>query len=211
MSFLRYDPSELRTAGEDFLAALGEISPSLGHASDPAVWSELVLDWLAARASDRARVDAEPARAHLTAALYREHGWAPTRDATRRGLVDLTHVSHPRFSEAGSPFGYAYWESALSSERLEVFFAAQIAWGEGGRPAGRYGRVMLAASDLAALEARSKSIWIATDTEEERRRLLSGLGKLRLASWDTRPWLWVDVAWRSDWQEHGPAFGILEG
>lgn len=211
MSFLRYDPSELRAAGEDVLAALEGIAPSLGHASDPAVWTELVLDWLAARASERARVDAEPARPHLTAALYGEREWAKVRDATRRGLVDLTHVSHPRFSEAGPPFGYAYWERALASERLEIFFAAQIAWGEGGRPAGRHGRVMLAAADLAMVEARAKAIWLATSSEEERRRIVGGLGKLRLASWDARPWLWVDVPWRSDWQEHRPAFGVLEG
>jgi hypothetical protein len=70
---------------------------------------------------------------------------------------------------------------------------------------------MLAASDLASVDGRSKAILFATDGEEEHRRVLAGLTKLRLAAWDARPWLWVDVPWRVDWSAHAPRWGLLEG
>lgn len=209
MRFLRYDPSELRAAGEALVAARPALDRVAALAADPRVWDELVLDWLAARASERARVDAAPALAHLTDALYAELEWAPRRTSSRRGPVALTHLSHPPFDVP--PYGYAYWREAVTSERLEVFFAAQIEWGGGGRAAARHGRVMLAAADLAAIEARSKAVLVSTDDEAERRRLVEGLTALRLASWDSRPWLYVDLAWRADPTEHAPTWGLLEG
>lgn len=209
--FFRYDPSELRAVGEAVTGDLGRLAIPLGAASDPSLWTELLLDWLSASAAERARVDAEPGRAHLTRALYEELTWPSPRRATRPGLLALMHVSHPSFEREGHPYGYAYWERALESERLEVLLAAQLEWGQGARPAGRYGRVMLAAADLASVDSRAKAMFFATDAEEERRRVVQGLSKLRLASWDARPWLWVDVPWRADWHEHPPAFGVLEG
>ncbi|HJL19293.1 MAG TPA: hypothetical protein RMH99_26750 [Sandaracinaceae bacterium LLY-WYZ-13_1] len=207
----RYDMAELGRAAASFVSSLEGLTPALGLASDPAIWSELTLDWWAAAASPRARVDAASARVHLTEALHADVDWPAPRAVSRRGPFDLAHTSHPPFDAQAHPYGYAYWERALEAERLELLLAAQIRWGGGGRPAARFGRAMLAASDLTAVDARAKALFVATDAEAERRRLLDALGGLRLASWDTRPWLWVDVPWRVDWQEHGPAWGLLEG
>jgi hypothetical protein len=207
---LRYDPTELRTAGAAFVEALSELSGAGGLLGDPDVWTELALDFWAHRAPPGGRVDSLPPRPHLTAELYANHCWAPSRAVVRSGPVSLSHLSHPAFTE-DHPYGYAYWDRAFALERLETRLALACEWGGGGRPAARYGRVMLAASDLAGLDARAKAILFATDREEEHRRVLDGLAKLRLAAWDSRPWLWVDVPWRIDWSERPPRWGLLEG
>ncbi len=209
-TFLRYDPAELRAAGAALVADLEGAGAALARASDPEVWSELVLDWLARSASERARVDAAPARPHLTAELYAELAWAPPRSVLRQGPFAMAHLTHPSFADA-SPYGYAYWTRALEAERLETLLAVACEWGGGGRPGARFGRVMLAASDLAGAEARAKAILFSSDDEAEHRRVVEALGKLRLASWDARPWLWIDVPWRADWAEHGPRAALLEG
>jgi hypothetical protein len=206
----RYDPAELRSVAARLIAELGGAGAAIAQASDPDVWTELVLDWLAGVAADRARIDAAPARPHLTSELYAQIAWAPPRSVVRQGPLAMSHLSHPSFSEA-HPYGYAYWTRAFEVERLETLLAVACEWGGGGRPGARFGRVMLAASDLASVDARAKAIVFASDDEAEHRRISDALGRLRLASWDARPWLWVDVPWRSDWQEHGPASGVLEG
>ncbi|MBZ0117219.1 MAG: hypothetical protein K8H88_09505, partial [Sandaracinaceae bacterium] len=68
--FLRYDVSELRACGETWVQTLREAQPAIALASDPDAWTELVLDWLAGLASERARVDARPARPALSAEVY---------------------------------------------------------------------------------------------------------------------------------------------
>lgn len=204
----RYDPTELRAVGAAFVDALASITTS--SATDPDLWTELTLDFWASVAADRARVDSIAARPHLTAELYASITWAPPRSVVRPGPVALSHLSHPSFAEC-HPYGYAYWERAFEAERLETRLALACEWGGGGRPAARYGRVMLAASDLAGLDARAKAIVFASDGEEEHRRVVVGLGHLRLAAWDARPWLWVDVPWRADWSTHSPRCGLLEG
>ncbi len=205
--FFRYDATELREQAERFVADLARLRSG---PPGPEIWTEVVLDWLAAAASDRARVDASTACPHLTAELYESVDWARPRSVIRSCPVAMIHSSHPTFS-AGHPYGYAYWEEAFQRERLETLLAVACEWGGGGRPAARYGRVMLAAADVAGLDARAKAVLYASDTEEERRRIEDGLRRLRLASWDARPWLVVDVPWRSDWSEHGPDWTLLEG
>lgn len=206
--FFRYDPTELRAIGGRFVDALGAIAGK--PAGDPDVWTELALDWWASVAADRARVDAESARPYATAELYAELEWAPCRSVLRKGPLAMSHLSHPSFDD-GVPYGYAYWQRALERERLETLLALACEWGGGGRPAARYGRVMLACADLASIDARAKAVLFASDDEAEHRRIVLGLTKLRLASWDTRPWLYVDVPWRADFAEHPPRAGVLEG
>ncbi len=206
--FFRYDPTELRAVGARFVRELSAVSSPL--ASDPEVWTELTLDFWCAVAAPGARVDACGARPHLTAEIYASASWAPPRAMARSGPFMLAHSTHPLFEE-GHPYGYAYWDRAFSQERLEMLLAGACEWGSGGRPGARYGRVMSAASDLTPLDARVKVIFFATDSEEEHRRIVRGLEQLRLASWDSRPWLWVDVPWRCDWNEHAPRLGVLEG
>lgn len=205
MRFFRYDPSELRAIGARFIEAVRAIG-----AADPDVWTEVALDFWASAAAERARVDCESARPHLTSELYAEIEWAPRRDVVRKGPLAMSHLSHPSFEEL-APYGYAYWDRAFERERLETLLALACEWGGGGRPAARYGRVLMAAADLATVEARSKVVLFASDGEAERRRILDGLGKLRLASWDARPWLCVDVPWRTDFAEHPPELQLLEG
>ncbi len=207
--FLRYDATELRVMAAALIDDLERAKGTLARATDPEVWSEVILDWLAAAASERARVDSAPARPHLTAELYAELEWPAPRASGRQGPFAMTHSTHPPWSE--TPYGYAYWTRALEAERLETLLAVGVEWGSGGRPAARFGRVMLAASDLSAVDARAKAIVLASDDEAEHRRILDALGKLRLASWDARPWLWIDVPWRADWSEHPPRAGLLEG
>lgn len=206
--FFRYDPAELRSVSARLIADLGGFP--LARASDPEIWTELVLDWLASVAAERARIDAAPARPHLTAELYAEIDWAPRRSVVRQGPFAMAHLSHPSFGEA-HPYGYAYWTHAFEVERLETLLAVACEWGGGGRPGARFGRVMLAASDLASVDARAKAIVFASDDEEEHRRIVEALAKLRLASWDARPWAWIDLPWRADWSEHAPRSGLLEG
>lgn len=207
--FFRYDATELRAMGERLTQELSATRlPSL--ASDPDTWTELVLDWLASVAAERARVDSIAPRSHLVAELYAEVTWAPPRSVVRRGPTAMSHLSAPSFTDA-QPYGYAYWDRAFEAERLETLLAVACEWGGGGRPGARYGRVMLAAADLAGLDARAKAILFASDDEAERRRSLEGLSKLRLASWDTRPWLWIDIPWRASFAEHAPNSGLLEG
>ena len=208
--FFRYDATELRTMGARLCEAIAGSPRLLTLASDPDAWTEICLDWLASMAAERARVDAAPPRPELTAELYAEIEWATPRTVVRRGPTSMSHLSAPSFTEA-VPFGYAYWERALERERLETLLAVQCEWGGGGRRGARYGRVMLAAADLAGLDARAKAIMFASDDEEEHRRVIEGLSKLRLASWDARPWLWIDVPWRADFAEHPPRSGLLEG
>ncbi|MCC6877325.1 MAG: hypothetical protein IT378_23670 [Sandaracinaceae bacterium] len=207
--FLRYDVSELRACGETWVQTLREAQPAIALASDPDAWTELVLDWLAGLASERARVDARPARPALSAEVYAERPIASVRACLRAGPFAMAHLTHPPFD--ATPYGYAYWAGALERERLETLLIASCEWGAGGRAAARYGRILLSASDMASVDARAKAIFFATDGEEERRRVVHGLEKLRLASWDARPWLWVDCAWRTDPAEHGPGAGVLEG
>jgi hypothetical protein len=208
--FFRYDATELRTMGARLVDAITGSSRLATMASDPDAWTEVCLDWLASVAAERARVDAAPARPELTAELYAEIAWATPRTVVRRGPTSMSHLSAPSFAEA-QPYGYAYWERALAIERLETLLAVQCEWGGGGRPGARYGRVMLAAADLASFDARAKAIVFTSDDEAEHRRVVEGLGKLRLASWDARPWLFIDIPWRRDFAEHPPRCGLLEG
>jgi hypothetical protein len=208
--FFRYDAAELRAVGTSFVDAVRAIARHPALAGDPDVWSEVALDYFAAARSERARVDAEAARPHLTAELYRETEWAPCRSVVRRGPLAMSHLSHPSF-EDGGPHGYAHWQRAFETERLETLLALACEWGGGGRPAARYGRVMLACADLATVEARAKVVLFASDDEPEHRRIVEGLTKLRLASWDARPWLYVDIPWRSDFEAHPPRAALLEG
>jgi len=205
--FLRYDVTELRACAERWIEDAKQAHPWLAQLADPDGWSELTLDWLASVAAERARVDASAARPHLVGEP--REGWPDARTCTRAGPFAMTHVAQPRFDE--TPHGYAYWERALSAERLETLLVVAIEWGSGGRPAARYGRVLLGASDLVHVDARAKVIAFSSDEESERRRIVRDLTRLRLAAWDTRPWLWVDLAWRADWSEHAPSASVLEG
>lgn len=210
MGFFRYDAAELRDAAARFLEQLPRLDRAAAWTADPAVWEELLLDWWAAEAAPGARVEAPLARVALSAPVREEVEWPGPREAPRQGPATLMHRSHPAASE-GHPYSYAYWRDAVASERLEVLLAAQVELGRGGRPASRFGRVMLAARDLAPIAARAKTLFFSTADEAERRRLIEQLGALRLASWDTRPWLYVDLAHLADREVHAAHWGVLEG
>lgn len=210
MAFFRYDAAELREAAARFLDDLPKLDRAAAWTADVAVWEELVLDWWAAEASTHAAVEAPLARAPLSAPVRAEVAWPGPRDAWRSGPVSLLHRS-PVPSDDAHPYSYAYWRDAVAAERIEVLFAAQVELGRGGRPASRFGRVMLAARDLAPLVCRAKAVFFSTMDEAERRRTVESLEALRLASWDTRPWLYMDLALMADREVHPAHWGLLEG
>ncbi|MFK7989657.1 MAG: hypothetical protein AB8I08_26805 [Sandaracinaceae bacterium] len=208
MPFFRYDAAELRDAAARFVADLPRLDRAAAWTADVSVWEELLLDWWTAEAAPRVRVEAPLARIALTEPVRSQIDWPGPREAARGGPVTLMHRS-PVAGE-GHPYSYAYWRDAVASERLEVLLAAQVELGCGGRPASRFGRVMLAASDLAPVAARAKALFFSTMDEGERRRLFEQLGALRLASWDTRPWLVVDVAHLADREAHPAHWDLLD-
>lgn len=208
MPLFRYDSAELRDTAPRFVEALDSLRAAAVWTADVAVWEELVLDWWAHEAHADARVEGPLTRPVLSEPVRQDLAWPPPRQVSRVGPVSLVHR---RGLPADShPYSYVHWQQAVANERLEILLAAQVELGCGGRPASRFGRVMLAAMDLASLQARAKLLVFSTQDMAERRRLTDQLAALRLATWESRPWLLVDLAAFPASEEHHRWWDLLE-
>ncbi|APR85776.1 Hypothetical protein A7982_11125 [Minicystis rosea] len=83
-------------------------------------------------------------------------------------------------------------------------------WGHATSPTNNLERVLYDASKLAAVRAEAKVMVFGSTAPGNHDDIVENLRRLRAASADAAPWLWIDIPWNQDqctgtWE---PNFGV---
>lgn len=184
--FSEYDARELEQAGAELvdlfrrLWAVSEIGTEQ--------WTELVLDFFAARAVSGALVEARASRLSSEVSQFRAE--LPARHTYGEfASFDMLHSNNPGPNEYSSKD--EYW-NALLARPFEVFLALESEWERGTREVTR-AEVLNDAVKLAMVRARSKVMVFGARAADDAATLFSDIKQLRLVARDDSPWLVVGL------------------
>jgi hypothetical protein len=210
MRFDSYDRAEASTIGAAFAAALRGHAPRLNAAGIPtAHWTEKIIDWWCACASDRAVVDAHPPSPRIADDDIDAGLRIAPRYERRFGesMVDLAHhafLSYDHYADAD------YWHRAYEpSAAPEMLLALESEAGKLKNRGANRRMIFEDASKLVALAARVKVVVFASHDAAERRRVHEVADRMirhdytRTRAGAEPTWLWIDLPW-CIWGEFGP-------
>ncbi|WP_437542470.1 hypothetical protein WME97_30215 [Sorangium sp. So ce367] len=204
--FSAYDQGELVQCGEAFKKDILDNVDVFGVLYDSRIWTDYVLHWFACVAPLNVVTHAhEPRAAASWQTLVSGRDIARRMPGSRNAsefLLDLTHVEVlPMLVRTGQE-----QSPRVSSVRLGL----ESEWGHATSTACNIERVLYDASKLAAVRASAKVMIFGSINGDNHSDIAESLRRLRKASRDSAPWLWIDIPWNQDrrtgkWE---PSFGV---
>jgi len=198
--FEKYTVEELKECGKAFVGFLDKNKELLFELPGTAEWTEVVLDWFSATASDANVVDARPSKYAISDSLLklRKKKILCPRNTYSEFLVDLCHSDFPSYSSFAF-YSRDYWASALK-ERRRIRLALESEWGKYSSKPANYAKIMEDATKLAVVRADCKILVFGTLDQPSHEEVIKDVGLLRKQTGDKSPWLLIDAP-KSNWRE----------
>lgn len=201
MRFSKYDAAELEVVGKRLVGFFerADLQKPRLRTSD---WTELVLDFFAARARKDVLVEARKPRKHVKKRWRSELGVRTT--SGEFASFDMLHSENPQY-RGGSTADY--WTD-LVNKPFKVLLAVESEWGSAtNREATRFA-VLSDATKLTIVRAETKVMVFGPVDGAQDKELCGELSTLRESSGDNAPWLLVRQPWRGS---APPSWSVLPG